>query len=358
MFENKRLILSIAALVLVGFAIEFLKDMGDDLGARNSQRLGGSDYANIDSRNFVRTNRNNDKSYAVDTSKRRPFKLSGVDPNMGEYDANGPKAKGKGKLKKKKKKKKKKKAKKKKGKASGLEVIVYEESNKPEFEPYKEEGDDDSAGYTPISQEEEETSRYDEWAAKLLVRPDRIETLAFIREFQSGKIEPDTFYRLVDEMYAQDIAEFRSLAVLAAGAAPSLRSYNFLIVAYSEDTDSGVRSEATGELRDYNVLQHLWIPRSVISAIQSQSPASVSVAATAIDVASAAYLTPRASASNDEQPAAPAVRGEFKSYFVSLIPALEVAIERYKESPDVVTSLTNALNRIQQLDVVAINEEF
>ena len=353
MFENKRLILTVLALLVVGFSIEYISGV-DGITTRDGQRLSGADYANIDSRNFMRSDRSKDKAYAVDTSKKRPFKLSGVKSNMGEYDANGPKAKGK--LKKKKKKKKKKAKKKKPRTSDEYEVVVYEEAKRPES-PVEEEADKDFGGSNGGAdvQDEEDSIVYDEWAKRLLLRPDRSETIVFIREFQSGKIKADVFYRIVEEMYLKDITEFRSLAVLCAGAVPSMRSYNFLVKAFSEDTSPNIRSEATAELRDYNILQHLWIPRGIIAAPTEQNTVSATIAANAIDTASATYLTPQARTGEDS---APGVDSVFRNYFLALIPILETAIERYQSTPEVATPLTNALTRIQQLGVVAFNEEF
>jgi hypothetical protein len=335
----------------MGFGTEFLKG-ARDLDVQKGSRLESTDLSNIGDRNFLRSNLNQD-SYAVNTKKKRPFGLNNVKANMGKYETD--KSKGKGKLKKKKKKKKKAKKKTPKAKASELEVVVYEEEQRPKAQE-KDNTSYENGGYTPfVDPEAEENSEYDTWAKLLLVRPNRTETLNFIREYQSGKIKVETFFRLVNEMYANEISEFRSLAVLAAGSVPSLQSYNFLITAYRDDANPSVRSEANSELRDYQSLQFLWVPRNVISALQSQELTSVQIAANAIDKASASYLTPRARSEASE---APAISNEYKNYFLSMIPVLELAIERYKESPEVVSSLSSALSRIQQLEVVAFNEEF
>lgn len=362
MKQNKGLLLAIAAFILVGFGVEFIKGF-QDLGTREGNRLEASDFANVGGRNFVRASRDGDNSYAVNTNKSG-FKLSGIENGMGEYDANGPKAKGKGKGKlKKKKKKKKKKAKKKSAKGtSEYAVEVYEERKRPDTNSSADSTNDNTGSYTPFAEEENDTSEYDKWANLLLVRPDRSETLNFISEYQSARIQVATFYQLVNEMFAKDIDEFKSLAILAAGAAPSMQSYNFLTDVYTGDSASNIKSQASAELRDYNSMQYLWIPRSVLDNLQSQDPIRAQIAATSIDLASASYLTPRPSraSSSDTQaePAAPGVRTEYKSYFTSMLPALELALERYRNSPEVATPLTNALNRIKQLDVVAFNEEF
>ena len=59
MIENKKLIIAIGALVLLGFGIEFLKGE-DELDIRQGQRLESSDFSKIGDRNFMRSDLNQD----------------------------------------------------------------------------------------------------------------------------------------------------------------------------------------------------------------------------------------------------------------------------------------------------------
>lgn len=372
MFENKRLIIVVGALIIVGFAVEFLKGL-DDIGPRQANRIEAGDLADIDSRSFVRSNRDGDKRMARNGRRKGgAFKLSGLPENMGKYDANDPK-KGKGKATKKKKKKKKKKAKKKKSdKGPEIVVEVYGDDRERIQSPDPETISEPLGTFTPFDEDEESdiSGQLADLQNRLLTRPDRAETIAFIRDYQSGKISPEDFYSIVDSMYSEEDEEFRDLAILSAGATPSLRSYNILATAFHDDASPNIRGQASTELRDYQSIQHLWIPRSVLASLDTQDQKSALLAANIINDASRNYLsnTTRDAASqepvdpntNPEEPADntsgdeahSANQARIQSFFQSLIPTLELAQIRFQQFPNVLGAIQSALSRIQQLEVV------
>jgi hypothetical protein len=347
--ENKRLYIVIISLILVAVAKQGLQ--GLNIFSAGNKKPANLELAFVDSQPYYR-NSSNDSNALI--QRKSNFKLNGLgtsgqtvfnhdDPKAA---ANAKKAEGKVAVKKKKKKKKKK------AKASSEEDSSYEyyatndnkksaapnTNKKPEAQSFLPDAND-------TDKEDENLKTYEEWARKLLSRPDLKETTKFIQAFQSGLVPEEVFYDLVQKMYEQDRVDFKEQALLAFGSTPSLTS--FVQLAEVSNAANSVSNAADNKLRDYESLNLIWVLRSVF--VQFNDGPALLAAARSIDNSTARYLTevPTPTTESARTPSAEETHEKPIFVFASMLPILEARLIQSQSTPGVGTHLQAAIDRIR-----------
>ena len=184
-----------------------------------------------------------------------------------------------------------------------------------------------------------------------MARPNKNLTLDFIREYQSGKISPETFYAVMQVMLGSDDPAFHSLAVYAAAETPSPRSYGVLTsVVLGGSFGPAATASALTEVKTYEFIQLIWIPQSVLSKGTDGSDSAVqltALAANAIERSTFRYL---GSGEETDPSALPRSVGPL---FQTMIPTLERALNQYQGQSSITTPVQTALDRIRQSNLVA-----
>ncbi len=151
-------------------------------------------------------------------------------------------------------------------------------------------------------------SSYDEWARKLLSRPDFKLTSLLIEYYQTDRISDQTFFRLVRDMIGDSRPQMRSLGVMAAGKTPSPQSFVILAQVQKEEPfGSDLRKKAETHLDTYVSITYLPVLEAIFSQSQGESVFALILATEKLDQAATLFLDDGKQAAN-EPPRASRVR--------------------------------------------------
>lgn len=370
--ESKKLIIAVVLLAIFGLGTEALKKF-NLIGSNKNSAIETVNIAGMDLTPYYRSNQKDDAQPEKQALKKA-FSLAAVPTNLeGSLDlGKDKKAAGKqiAKDDKKKKKKKKKKVAKKKPEFDQTQKAAEVYAEKKNESKSDEEENNTAAANGAVNAAAatapENISTSDEfakWSAKLLGSANKAAMMVFIREYQSGNVSVEVFYQILDAMYAQRSEEFKSLAVLGAGATPSLLSFQFLAEAYANSSSSRVSSEILVEVNDYTLLQHLWVANSALTAGQNANAAYL--AAIAFNESTNRYLSTSGS-TNPSTSNGRLIRTEMSNrnpssnattalrIYQGYLSNLQAAASRYANEPEIAQPLKSAIDRIQsQLQLVA-----
>lgn len=366
---TKKQITVILVLLALGLGTEALKKF-NLIGSKKPTGIESVNVAGMDVTPYYRGNQENDVRPEKNQLKKA-FTLAGIGSATEGGKDFGKDTKKKADAKKKKKKKKKK------AKAKELQTFdnfngqtdVYKEDEDSKKQSEDEVAADAGNPGAAIAQKPDDNvenkNSFEEWARRLLGRANKDEVNNFIREYQTGNISVQVFYQILQAMYDKNTDEFKSLSILAAGATPSALSFNFLVQAFidSGSNSSEVNSLVSSELRDYEILQHIWVANSAL--ISTTDLQTAYIAANAFNESTRRYLevsnqngatqnagqrglrttiSNRNPSSNEEV----ALR-----YFQSYLGTLQSALSRYADEPQISDALNAAINRIQSQSVAA-----
>lgn len=118
----------------------------------------------------------------------------------------------------------------------------------------------------PKQQAEAKDNSADEWARRLLSRPDLNETKRFIDQYNTNQVSAEVFYKVVELMIEDPRADMRKLGVLAAGLTPSVMSFQLLANVIKSEKDPKVSAAANGYTANYMELGNLYVLERILKS--------------------------------------------------------------------------------------------
>lgn len=346
----------IFALILVVLLGMVQKFKGFSLLSPNAAGIAKLDIRTMDYKMYQRSDIDHDSDKVRETRARRPFRVAGVGTFNREEIKPRVRADIKPAVATEKEKDKKKKKKKKKVDLTGTgirangETLVYSEKTKPRTASEPEISTSTASVVVgsqvspQAAQNDKDSKDLAEWKAKLLPRPDKTATVDFIRAYQTNMISDVVFYTLVDLMYAERSADFKSLAILSAGSISSLRSYDFLVKVLTDEVGgSGLAGQSQVELAEYAAINSVLVLRQVLSA-RLEDETKIEIAVRTLDTSTSYYLAGTAPAKSTQ-------------IFSSFITPLENVLKAYATNNEVSAAGERSLQRIKSLtNTVAQNQ--
>lgn len=284
---NQRTLIIILCIAL-GLVFEVIKSLRAH-NAVDNQHLTAAELGHMDIRPYSRGDDDSSTAMAVPMRKSRAGRVlekSGLKNKAESYTFGSPaEFKEDKKADAKKKKKKKKVADKKKKKKKNRKMIAEKEAgkekkkNSPPPAPVAGASTGPTGGALGGAQENEFPTTYEEWAQLLLINPDFAMTTKFINYFQTQMVSQGVFYRIVEEMLADNRSDMNKLGIQAAAATPSYRSF-MLLSQFIERFEQGHSLRATA----YSHLQGTYTDLGKLKALESvlsisDSPFAVLMAA-------------------------------------------------------------------------------
>ena len=107
---------------------------------------------------------------------------------------------------------------------------------------------------------------FEEWKAFLLAQPNFDRLSKFIREFQTGNMKAEVFYKVVDALLADPRIKMKEYGVIALAGTPSTRSFSGLVNVLHSESDDRVRGQADGYLKMYGQPKNLRFLANVIAS--------------------------------------------------------------------------------------------
>lgn len=366
--DSKKTMTVLALVLLFGLGTEVLKKF-NVIGSRPPAEVETVSVAGMDLSPYHRDNKNDLVPSSARLGKMAGFKLAQA--KAGGHDFGKAKKAAAEKKKKAQKKKKKKKVIAGTGQTSEeTKAKVYEEQKKAERERQEKAPiQTASAAIIPVTEEKDLGKEYQKWAALLLNGANREEVIRFIRAYQTGNVDINVFYQIIQAMYDEKSEEYRELAVLAAGLTPSLRSFDFLTAALAENRSGDeLTAQIRTELKDYSILQYVWVAGAALQT--TNDPLVAYEAAVAFDLSTKRYIT--ASALTPVDPAATddsmsmedpetvrtpsSAQNISARFFLQYRAALTAAALRFQTEPEIHQLLQSSLERIKQVELVAMNQ--
>lgn len=189
-----------------------------------------------------------------------------------------------------------------------------------------------------------------EWQDYLLGTPDYKRTTEFIRLYQTGIVEPEIFYTIVDQMLDDTRYRMREFGVMSLGATPSVRSFTVLVDVHNAET-TAIKDYAARHIRAYSQLQFLRILASALSA-DNATPTLSLEALRLLQQASQRYLKnlntgqPTEQGNNDDR--GPAATSMVVRHFDPFLPVL-LQMSQSASNSDIRHYATQALSELQAL---------
>lgn len=216
-----------------------------------------------------------------------------------------------------------------------------------------------AGGPASAAPQTDNTNTFSEWAARLLGTPNRSELNEFIKLYQSGQINPDVFYGIVEAMLEESNPLFKEFAAIAVGATPSMASFEFLIfILKNEPSGSPAASIAQSSLFSYESLNYVGILSGVIGSTQLDIT-TIRFAAEILNDSTQRYLSAQEESGSENEESdtpnrtVPPATNPL-NIFTGFIGPLSFAINAYQNVPEINAPLTEAFSRIQDQMVAGI----
>lgn len=199
----------------------------------------------------------------------------------------------------------------------------------------------------PVGPKPKPYASLDEWATKLLSRPDLNETKKFIEAYRMSTVSADIFYKIVNMMIEDSRAQMKDLGVLCAGMTPSVMSFQILAeIVRTTPTSDSLRQSADGFVNNYSDLNNLYVLERVLAAPSTSY--STILAAQKLEASAQRYLSPELNKPPADPSQAATAQHSNSSYFqrfVSLLEGLQRSPDQ-EVSAQATTTLTDLRNRL------------